>query len=183
MNRALRIIVLSNAIFCFAGALFGPLYAIYVERITGNIIHIGASVALFSATTASLTFAFSKFSDRLKETEFLLILGFIFRAVGWIFYIFINAAWQIYAIQIILAFGEAFGSPAFNALFAVHLDQGKYLNEYGTWISIALLTSGIASFLGAIIVSLFGFKPLFVFMASFALMSALIVYLQPRRLL
>lgn len=183
MNRALKIIILSNVIFTFAGALLGPLYAVFVERVTGNIIHVGASIALFSITTAILILILTKFGERLKETEFLLILGFTLRAVGWFFYIFVSSAWQIYAIQVILAFGEAFGSPAFTALFSLHLDEGKYVTQWGRWISFVLITSGIASFLGAAIVSSFGFKPLFIGMVILALASAFIVYRQPRKLL
>lgn len=184
MNKALIIIVFVNTIFIFAAALFGPLYAIYVERISPNtIIHVGASVALFSFSTAILTFVITKSSDRFKETELLLVYSFIIRAVGWLFYIFVSAIWQIYVIQIILAFGEALGSPAFTALFSLHLDKGKYMNEWGKWISISLVAWGVGSFLGAALVGFFGFKPLFASMFLLALISALIVYTQPRKLL
>jgi len=183
MNKALKIIILSNTIFCFAGALFAPLYAIFVQQITSNIIHIGASLSVFCFTTALLTFIICRVGDRFKEKEFLLILGFILRAVAWIYYIFIRSVWQIYFVHLILAFGEAFGSPAFTALFSSHLDKDRHFKEWGSWISISLVISGVASFLGSVLVKTYGFKPLFVSMAILAIISSLIVYLQPRKLI
>ena len=183
MNKALRIIILSNTIFCFAGALFAPLYAIFVQQITNNIIHIGASISVFSFTTALLTFIICRFGDRIKEKEFLLILGFLIRAFAWVYYIFIRSVWQIYFVHFILAFGEAFGTPAFRALFSSHLDSGKYFKDWGSWISILLIISGIASFLGSVLIKSYGFKPLFALMALLAIVSSLIVYLQPRKLI
>jgi MFS family permease len=183
MNKALRIIILANTIFCFAGALFAPLYAIFVQQITSNIIHIGASLSVFCFTTALLTFILCRVGDRLKEKEFLLIVGFLIRAVAWIYYIFIRSVWQIYLIHLILAFGEAFGSPAFTALFSSHLDKGRHFKDWGYWISISLIISGIASFLGSVLVKNYGFKPLFAFMALLAIVSSLVIYLQPRKII
>lgn len=183
MNKALKIIFLANIIFSFAGALFAPLYAIFVQQITTNIIHIGASLSVFSFTTALLTFIFCRFGDRFKEKEFLLILGFVFRSIAWIYYIFVRDVWQIYFIHLILAFGEALGTPAFRVLFSFHLDKDRQFKEWGSYISFSLVISGIASFLGAVLVKNFGFKPLFVSMSVLAIISSLIVYLQPRKLI
>jgi MFS family permease len=182
-NKALRTLYLYNGIFVLAGSLFGPLYAIYVENIGGGVIVVSMSWALFLISSTLFTFIVSKFGDTVKEKEYLLLLGFLVRAVVWILYIFVGNVYALAGLQILLGLGEALGSPTFDSLVAEHLDKGRHIEEYSDMKIIFNLSAGIAAVLGGVVVAKFGFTYLFIAMSALALFSTLGILLKPRRLL
>jgi len=95
----------------------------------------------------------------------------------------INSLAMLIVLQIILGLGEALGSPAFDSIFAEHLDRNKHVREYGDWKLIYNLTLALGTIVGGFLVVKFGFNVLFITMAFLALISLLIVWRQPRRVL
>ena len=65
-------------------------------------------------------------------------------------------------------------APAWEALYSLALDKGKESSEWSYWNMGTGLAISIAAFLGGMIVSYFGFKLLFIIMAAFHLISAVI---------
>jgi MFS family permease len=183
VNKALRALYIYNGIFVLAGGLFGPLYAIYVQRIGGDIVTISFSWAIFLISSTLFTFVVSKFGDQVKEKEYLLMAGFLIRALVWILYIYVNNLVFLYVLQILIGLGEALGSPSFDSLIAQHVDKGHQMEEYSDMKIIFNLSGALATFLGGIIVAKFGFPMLFVLMSLLALISFIGILAKPRKLL
>lgn len=182
-NKALKILFAYNGIFVFAANLLGPLYAVYVGTISDNVFLISATWAVGLLATSIFTFAVSKRGDLLKEKEYLLMAGFLIRAIAWFLYIGIDNIFQLILLQILLGLGEAAGSPAFNAIFAEHLDFGKHIQEYSSWMMVSNVLTALGTVAGGLVASVFGFQWLFVCMGSFALVSFFGILAQPRKLL
>ena len=182
-NRSLKILFIANGIFVFAGKLLGPLYAVFAENFDTNVLSISFAwfVYMFSSTLFSVVVLY--FGDRIKEKEYMLILGFLLRALSSMLYIFIGSFFMFIIVQIILGIGDAFGSPAFDSIFAEHLDRGREIYNYSSWKVIQNFLLAVASLIGGIVVYYINFDFLFFIMACLALLSAVIVYLQPRKLL
>ena len=172
-----------NVLFVFGAFMFPPLFALFVEEIGGGVFNAGSIWATFAIFTGISMFIVSRFGDRIKEKEYLIMGGYFFRLVGWMCYFFATSLWHLYVLQIVLALGEALGTPAFNALFSEHLDKGRYVKQWGAWSSLALIVGGIAALLGGIVTSLFGFKILFLLMAFLAALSLIFLLVQPRKIL
>ena len=119
----------------------------------------------------------------MKEKEYLLLAGFLARAIVWFSFPFVTTVFLLVLFQILLGIGEALGSPAFDALFAEHLDDGHHIREYTDWKLIANIASAVAVILGGVIINDFGFSALFFIMGSLALISFFGILLKPRNLL
>ena len=182
-NNALKSLFIYNGIFVMAAAMFGPLYAIYVERFIDGVTAISISWAVFLISTSIFTYIISKNGDAIKEKEYLLLAGYVARILSWVFMIFVHNLWSLIIVQILLGLGESLGTPSFNALFANHLDKNKYIKEYSAWSLVANLTSAVGILAGGFIVNNFGFKTLFILMSIFSLISFLGILLKPRKLL
>ncbi len=183
VNKALRTLYLYNGIFVLAGGLFGPLYAVYIQELGGSILTISASWSAFLMSTTLFMFVVSRFGDRVKEYEYLLLGGFILRALVWIMYIFVQDLVFLLFLQVLLGAGEALGSPAFDSLVAEHVDKGHHIKEYSDMKIIFNLAGALATMIGGAIVAQFGFTYLFMIMASLSMISFFGILFKPRRLL
>ncbi|KKR71570.1 MAG: Arabinose efflux permease family protein [Candidatus Woesebacteria bacterium GW2011_GWA2_40_7] len=182
-NKALKILFVFNGLFVFAGSLLGPLYAVFVERITKGIFPITLSWSMFLFSTTLFTIIVAKVGDRIKEKEYLLLTGYAIRAMVWFSYIFIQNFYILLLAQFLLGIGEAAGTPAFDAIFAEHLDKGKHVNEYSEWKIITNVVLAMGTLLGGITVEKFGFSSLFLFMSILAAICFIGILFKPRRLL
>ena len=183
-KKSLLILFVFNGIFVFANTLLGPLYAIFTSENIGNNISIATiSWAAFLLSSSFFTIIVGKFGDRIKETEYLLAIGYLLRGATWILFPLIGSLELLILAQIVIGLGDALGSPAYDSLFAVHLDREESVKEYSTWKVISNLTNGVAVIVGGIVVQSFGFDVLFPTMGILAIISCMGILIQPRKLL
>lgn len=182
-NKALETLFIFNGIFLLAGSLLGPLYAVFVQDINKGIASITLSWSIFLFSTTIFTMLVAKVGDKIKEKEYMLIAGYLIRAAVWLAYIFIHDFYVLLFAQFILGIGEALGTPAFDAIFAEHLDRGKHIFEYSEWKVVSNIILAVGTLLGGLIADRFGFKPLFLLMAILAMISCVGIWLKPRKLL
>ncbi len=174
MHKQIKYLLLTNSFFIFAINLFAPLYAIFVRGLTDNLFHVGGVWGFYIFAVGVLVLIISRYENRLKYADYFLILGFVFRVVGWVGYIFAGNILHLYMIQIALALGESFGTPSYNFLYSRFLDKGQVGSEWGLGTSVSAFVMGGAAIVGSLIVSSYGFVPLFVFMIVLSFISMIL---------
>jgi len=182
-NRPLKALFIFNGIFVFAGSLLGPLYALYVGTFDKRVLSVSITWASFLFASFIFTLIISKTGDRIKEKEYLLMAGFLVRAIAWFMFIFAGSVFQFVFLQILLGLGDALGTPAFDAIFAEHIDGGKHIEEYANWKLILNGTTAVGTVMGGLVVTTLGFSWLFAVMSVLAVVSFIGVLVQPRKLL
>lgn len=183
INKSLRVLFVLNSIFVFAGSLLGPLYAIYVRGIDSKVISVSLSWAVFMFSSTIFMYFVSKYGDKIKEQEYLLAGGFLVRCLAWFGYIFVFNLPSLIILQVVLGLGEALGTPSWNAIFAKHLDEKKEIMDYSNWDIINNLMIAVATVVGGVLVTCFGFNFLFVIMGLLAFVSFVGVLVTPRKVL
>lgn len=182
-NKALKTLYLYNGIFVFAGGMFGPLYAIFVGGIDKSIFSVSLTWFAFLFSTTIFLLFVEKFGDSLEEKEYLLMGGFLIRALVWFLFPFVSTLFWLIIMQILLGLGEALGTPSYDAIFAEHLDKNKHVKEYTEWKLISNIVSSFAILLGGLLVNYVGFSILFFIMGMMALVSFFGVLWTPRKVL
>lgn len=162
--------------------MLGPLYAIYVVKFVDGVTAVSISWAAFLISTSIFTLMVSRRGDEVNEKRSLLLAGYMIRIISWILLIFVNNLIALVFVQILLGLGESLGTPAFNAIFAEHLDNYKYIKEYSSWSLIANLASAAGILVGGAIVTALGFNALFLLMSALSLIAFFGIYLKPRKL-
>ncbi|MBI2623443.1 MAG: MFS transporter [Candidatus Liptonbacteria bacterium] len=181
-NKSLKILFVYNGVFVFAGSLFGPLYAVFVGMIDKEILSVSATWSAFLISTFIFTLIISRVGDKIKEKRNLLLGGFLVRALTWFLFIYATNISYLVFLQILLGLGEALGTPAFEAIFAEHLDARRHIEEYADWKMIMNGMTGIGTLIGGLIAAMLGFQWLFISMGTLALISFFGVLLQPKKL-
>lgn len=182
-NKALKILFIFNGIFVFAGSLLGPLYAVFIGTIDKDVFSVSLSWSVFLVSTTIFMLFVRKYGDLVKEKEYLLMAGYLFRALVWFTFPYITTLRVLILLQVFLGLGEALGTPAHDAIFAEHLDKNRHIEEYADWKLIANLCGAGAVLLGGLIVKYVGFSVLLNSMGVLATISFFGVLFQSRKLL
>lgn len=182
-NKALRILLFTNSLVLFAGAMIGPIYALFVENIGGSLFDASITGGIFALSAGITTLAAGKYADKAKEEELIVVLGYIAIGLGFLLYMFIETIWALFAVQMLIGFGEAIYSPAFDKLYSKHITAKKAGREWGAWESLNYFSLFLGAVIGGFIVTKMGFNALFSIMALLCFISALYIFGLPRKLL
>jgi MFS family permease len=145
----------------FADSLFGPLYAIFVQDIGGDILDVGNTIALSAISTGVLIIIFGKVSDHWSK-ELLATIGFGISAMGTLCYLFIQTPFHLYLLQLLFAISTALLSAPFSALFAQHISAKKAGLLWAFESGGSKILFGIGILLGTYITYRFGFHTIFI---------------------
>ncbi len=184
MRPALKILILSSFFINLAAGLFGPLYAVFVQRIGGDLLTAGSAYAGFSIALGAMIFLLSRWEDRVKHQERLIVIARGLQVIGISGYMFIKTPLDLFLVQIALGISEAIITPAFDSLYSRNLDKGRSASEWGMWESMRAVVIGIAAVAGGFIAQQYGFPALFSIMAVisiFAFAASLLFFRQHRK--
>ena len=134
-NRAIKAMLFADSLILIATAMLAPIYALFVERIGGDLLDAGITFGAFSLAAGIVTLVSGTFTDRVKQAELIIVLGYIVTALGFISYIFVDTMVTLVFAQIVVGIGTAIRYPAFDAVFSSHLDKGEGGREGGAWES------------------------------------------------
>ena len=175
-NKALRILLSTNAMILMTAAMLGPIYALFVEQVGGDLMDASIAGGIFAFVAGLTTLLSGKYSDKIKENELIVILGYSIMGIGFLLYFWVSSVIFLFIVQAIIGLGEAIYSPAFDAVYSKHLDGHKSGTQWGAWESMNYFTTAIGAVIGGGLVTRFGFQPLFVIMAMLCFGSALYIY-------
>ncbi|PIQ76597.1 hypothetical protein COU78_02725 [Candidatus Peregrinibacteria bacterium CG10_big_fil_rev_8_21_14_0_10_49_24] len=172
-NKPLRILLVTNAMILMAGGLLGPIYALFVEEIGGDLLDAGIAGFVF-AIAAGITVVISgKKSDASKHPEYIVALGYCIMGAGYLLYLFVHSMTSLLLVQVLIGFGEALYLPAFDALYSIHLDKNNEGGEWGEWESMNYFATAAAALIGGFVAEKHGFILLFLMMSLLCLLSGL----------
>lgn len=174
MKRGLVILLACFALFTLATEVLVPVYAVFVEGIGGDLLTAGGAYAIFMGVTAVLVFLISRWEDRFKHLEKLIILGFCIKVVGFTGYVFVRTPMHLFIVQIILGIGEAVSLPAHDGLYSQLIEKGRYASVWGLYDALWYITAAVAGIIGGAIAQYMGFQMLFFFMIIVSLAGLLV---------
>ena len=180
---ALKVLLLTNGLVLLSAAMLGPIYALYVQEIGGDILDTGIAAGVFTATAGIVVYFFGRLSDRIRENELVVALGYTIMGLGFLCYTYVETMLGLLLVQVIVGLGEAVYSPSFDALYSKHLDPKHSGSQWGAWESMNYFALSIGALLGSAIAAFLGFTTLFIIMSSFCFVSAAYIYFLPRKTL
>lgn len=181
--RAIRILLATNGVILLAGYMLGPIQAIFVEKIGGDIFDASLASSIFALVAGILTLISGKFADKIKENELILVLGHLVVATGFFGYIFVSNVWQLFLVQVLVGTGEAIYYPVYDAIYSKHLRRHKEGVEWGAWEAMDYFANAIGAIVGGVLATILGFKVLFAIMSFMTFLAGLYIWRLDRKVL
>lgn len=170
MSKVARLLLLTDALYMLAGALLGPIYALFVKDIGGDLLEASSTFAIFMLTAGVVTFFLARWEDKEKHKKKFVIVGYGLGAVGYFGYTFVNSTTSLFLVQAILGLSVALKDPAYDALFS-EVSKRHLALAWGEWESMDYFVFGVGALLGGFVAARFGFLLLLWCMFGASLLS------------
>jgi len=164
MKKELKILLIASALTSLAGGLFGPIYAVFVQEIGGDLLTAGGAFSIFSIIAGVMIYFISQWEDRVKHQERLIVAGYALGSLGYLGYLFVQSPMHLFGVQVILGVATAVGTGAYDGVYSRNMDKGKFASEWGMWEAMYYIVVGISALAGGILADAYGFKALFMIM-------------------
>ena len=169
-----KILLIASSLWFFGEGLFGPLFAVFSEKIGGDVLDITWALSLYLVLTGILYILFGKLLRNSKYKEYALIIGYLLNTIFTFCYIFVENSTQLLLLQVGLAIAEALSTPIWDSLFAKYLDNSDDAFFWGIAGGHSQLISGIALAIGGLIIYNFSFNLLFIIMGTLQAMATIV---------
>jgi hypothetical protein len=175
VNLFYKVLVSAFTLSMFAEGVILPIYAVFVQRIGGNILDAGNAMGIFLITQGAFTVAIHRLRWSARARVVLMVAGWTIWLAGIASYLLISNILMLFVTQILTAAGNALADPAFDQELADHTDQNLKEYEWGLWEGSKDLIDGVAAIIGAFIAQRLGFRVLIFSMIATATLSFILI--------
>lgn len=75
-NKPIRILLVTKSLILVSGAMLGPIYALFVEKIGGDLLDASYAFGIYALAAGITTLISGKYADRVKENELIVVFGY-----------------------------------------------------------------------------------------------------------
>ena len=175
LNKHIRILLYGSNIWYFGEGMLGPLFAVFAQRIGGDIFSITWAWAIYMIVTGILVISIGKFTENKSantKAKFI-VSGYALNTIFTFGYLLVSAPWHLFIVQAGLGIAVALVTPTWNALYAKYEDKKHDTYEWGLASGEAQIIIGIAIIIGGWIVSYYSFTTLFIIMGFIQVVATL----------
>lgn len=176
MKRGIKFLLLADAWVNLALGMLGPIYALFVEQIGGDILDASWAYFAYMLTTGVVIWLISRWEDRFAHKEILVTCGYLATSIGCLSYVFVNDQMSLLITQVILGFATALLNPAFDSLYSHYVTRKAETSDWGTWEAMGYVVTAVAAIVGGYIAYGFGFRTLFLVMFLSSIASTLVSF-------
>ena len=181
LSKLSKVLLIASSLWYFGEGLFGPLFAVYAEKMGGDILDITEAWAAYLIATGVFYVLVGKIINKSKYKKQVMIFGYALNALLTFGYIFVYDTKTLLIIQVGLGIAEALSTPIWDSLFATNLEDTENTFHWGLATGHTHFISGIAIALGGLIAKYLSFNTLFIIMGCIQVLAT-IVQLQVIRL-
>ena len=182
-NRAISALLISDSLLLSAAAMLAPIYALFVDKVGGDILAAGVTAAALAFGSGIASLVSGRAIDGMRNKRSLLVGSCMVMALGFLGYALAGSVIVLALVQVVMGIARAVHATAFDALYTVHLDKGREGEEWGAWEALFYFSEAGGALAGSLIVTATSFRMLFVVMSALTFFGGLYLFRLPKRLL
>jgi len=171
LSQKTKILLWSSNIWYLGEGMLGPLFAVFAQRVGGNVLEITWAWALYLFATGFLAILVGKVSDKLIAKEKLMMLGYVLNTLFTFGYLLVSSPLHLLLVQFGLGIASALVVPTWSALYSHSEGKERAVYVWGLASGQFSLVTAVAILLGGMIVNYFSFTTLFVIMGMIQLVA------------
>jgi MFS family permease len=174
LGRTTTILLIASSLWYFGEGLFGPLFAIYAEKIGGDMLDITWAWSIYLICTGLFYGLVGRMLMRSRFKAHVMVFGYGLNAILTLCYLLVHNTNQLFVVQIGLGIAEALSTPVWDELFASNLDEQRNTFHWSLASGHSHFVSGIAIAIGGLIAHYISFHALFILMGCVQTIATII---------
>jgi len=174
-QKRLKFLLLVN-LFSLAGYYtFAPLYALFAHGFGLDPKLISLIWGGYSLVTALFILSMGKIENKMKKGK-MIVLGYFIYAIGALSFLLVHNEQSLIIVLILNAIGAGVTLPAYKTMFAKSEARGKE-SEQWSWLDAGnMFAAALGAGIGGLVIGAFGFRGLFITMATIQTVAAFVAY-------
>src|SRR5688500_14524648 len=123
MQRTEKVLLHSSNLWYLGEGMLGPLFAVFAERVGGDVLDITWAWAIYLIVQGILPIWCGNLSDSRFSKEHILVVGYAINTIFTFWYLFVGAPVHLFAVQAGLGVAAALATPTWDALYAQYEDK------------------------------------------------------------
>src|SRR5258707_13358552 len=111
LNNKAKSLLCADVIWFFAEGMLGPLFAVFSEKVGGNVLNITWAWATYLLVTGTIMVVVGRFSDGRIRQEVLVVAGYALNAMFTFSYLMVSQPSHLFFVQAGLGFAAALATP------------------------------------------------------------------------
>ena len=173
-SKIQKILLIASGLWFFGEGLFGPLFAVFTEKIGGDLLDITWAWSIYSVALGLLYFFIGKTLRRSKYKEEIMVVGYFLNTIFTFSYVLVYNRYELFVVQIGLAIAESLSTPTWDSIFATDLEEPGDTFLWSIAGGQSHFISGIAIAIGGLITYYISFNALFIIMGSIQAIATII---------
>jgi len=174
LSKTTKILLVGANIWYFGEGMLGPLFAVFAERVGGDILDITWAWAIYLVMTGIFYIISGKLISGKKYKAVVIVFGYGLNALFTFGYLFVSNPLQLFFVQAGLGLAEAIGTPAWDALYAQNVNREADTYAWGLASGQSQIVTGLAVVGGGLIVHYASFNTLFIMMGILQVIATVI---------
>jgi len=173
LSKPEKILLWGNILWISGVGMLGPLFAIFAEKIGGNILEISWAYATYLVVTGIGIIVVGTLGDRIGHKR-LMVAGYGLNALATFGYLAVNSTVELFVVQALLGVAFALSNPTWSALYDLYSgDDTEDGYIWGLSAGTGHIVSGVALVIGGFIINAYSFDALFIIMGSILTISTI----------
>jgi len=162
ISKINRFLLAASFTAYFSESLFGPIYAIFVKNIGGDVLAAGASYGIFAIVGGLFIFTVGRTNFFKTHSRGMVVLGFGMLALGGIGYLIVRNSEQLFLLQIFMGIADGILEPSWNGIFSAGLSEEQSIHFWSIFGAGQKIAIGIGGLIGGLLVTIWSFQTLFI---------------------
>jgi MFS family permease len=164
LNKPEKLLLYGGNIWYLGEGMLGPLFAVFAERVGGDILDISWAWATYMIVTGVFMLIFGALADKWRDTARMMVAGYALNALCIFGYLLVTSPLQLLLVQVGLGIATAMATPTWNALYSRFEDKKHDGLTWGLAGGEAHVVVGIGMLVGGALAAYVSFDALFVVM-------------------
>ncbi len=174
LSRTTKILLFGANIWFFGEGMLGPLFAVFSQKVGGDILDITWAWATYLMMTGIVYIIVGKLINGKQIKEKVMVAGYALNALFTFGYLFVSNPLQLFFVQAGLGIAEAIGTPAWDALYAKNVNEDHDTFAWGLASGQSQIVTGFAIVCGGLIAHYYSFNALFITMGCIQIIATII---------
>ena len=114
MTKTVKILLIASSLWYFGEGLFGPLFAVFTEKVGGDLLDITWAWSAYLIVTGLMYFFVGKSLQHSKYQEEVMVFGYALNTVFTFSYLMVNSVMSLFFVQVGLGIAESLSTPIWD---------------------------------------------------------------------